>query len=287
MISVWSRGEPEKSMDEAILADLGDVVRRHPWWRARARLVGDLLRRLGILPPALVLDAGCGWGVTLDDLDRRGYAAHGLDVSPRALERLDRERPGRTLIEADLSRDWPDLAAGGPYDAVLALDVIEHLDDDRAALARLGRLVRPGGVVVVSVPALPELFSEFDAIQGHRRRYRPETLRSAFEGTGLDVASLFWWGGWMLPLLSRRSGRSRGRPGETPDAVYRRYLALPPWPGPWALRLAFALEHRRALDGALRRGTSLFAVARPIVADQAPGPNTSTAPETDDLTVSP
>ena len=59
--------------------------------------------------------------------------------------------------------------------------MIEHLDDDAAALASLGRLVRPGGTLIVSVPALPELFSEFDQVQGHRRRYQPDDLRAAFD----------------------------------------------------------------------------------------------------------
>lgn len=258
MIEVWLEGAAERQMPEAIVADLAHFVERHPWWRARSKLTSALLDRLGIRPPARVLDAGCGWGVTLEALERQGYQAIGLDVARRALERLD--RPGRSLIEADLTRDWP--APVEPFDAVLALDVIEHLDDDRAAVARLGRVVRPGGYLVLSVPALPELFSEFDAIQGHRRRYRPESLRDAFLGSGLEVDSIFWWGGWLVPMLRRQRRRPKARAAEAPEATYRRYLALPPWPAPWALRLGFALERRRALDGRLRSGTSLFAVAR-------------------------
>ena len=92
-----------------------------------------------------------------------------MDVSRRTLEQLD--RPDRNLVEADLTR--PIDRQVKPFDAVLALDVIEHLDDDRAAVARLGSLARPGGIVIVSVPALPEMYTEFDGIQGHRRRYLP------------------------------------------------------------------------------------------------------------------
>lgn len=258
-------------MDEAILADLADAVRRHPWWSARTRLVLGLLERLGVRAPARVLDAGCGWGVTLDALERRGFRAAGLDVSRRSLEAID--RPDRTLIEADLTRDWPGLERRGTFDAVLALDVIEHLDDDRDAVRRLARLARPGGVVVVSVPALPELFNEFDRIQGHRRRYRPETLRGAFDGSGLELESIFWWGSWLVPLLGRQRRRPHGRAGESAASVYRRYLELPIWPIPWAFRLAFAREHRQALEGRLRRGTSLFAVARRPATIRCDGPH--------------
>jgi SAM-dependent methyltransferase len=174
------------------------------------------------------------------------------------LERLD--RPGRALYLADLTRAFP--TGIEPFDAVLALDVIEHIDDDRGALARLADVVRPGGTVVVSVPALPEFFTEFDAVQGHRRRYTPETLRLAFSGSALEVERVFWWGRWLVPLLRRQRRTPKGRPGESAAETYRRYLTLPPWPGPLVMRLGFAREQSAALDGRLMTGTSLFAVGR-------------------------
>jgi SAM-dependent methyltransferase len=260
MIQVWSEGPADEHMPEAILVDLAAAIRRHPWWQARSSMTLALLDRLGVRPPARILDAGCGWGTTLDALERAGYQSSGMDISRRILERLDAERPGRDLFVADLTRDFPEGIS--PFDAVLALDVIEHIDDDRGAVRRLSSLVRPGGVLVVSVPALPDLFSEFDAIQGHRRRYVPDTLRAAFEGSPLDVERIFWWGRWMVPLLGRRRRKNRAKNGESTAETYRRYLGLPPWPGPLVMRLAFAWEQRRALDGTLETGTSLFAVAR-------------------------
>ena len=209
MIQRWSVGVADENMAEDILVDLAPMIRRHPWWHARAALTIHLLNQLGVKPPARILDAGCGWGVTLDRLERRGYLAVGMDISRRTLERLN--RPGRILIEADLTkpidRDVP------LHDVVLALDVIEHIDDDREAVHRLGTLVRPGGLVIVSVPALPDLFTEFDAIQGHRRRYLPETLRAAFADTGLELVRVFWWGSWLVPALRRQRARPRRTPG--------------------------------------------------------------------------
>jgi len=260
MITTWSAGLADENMAEDILVELAGIVRRHPWWKARTALTLALLEQLDVCPPAWICDAGCGWGSTLAGLERRGYRAVGVDISRAMLERLERERPGRDLIVADLTRPLPPGAGG--YDAVLALDVIEHIDEDRAAVERLGQLARNGGVVVVSVPALPDLYTEFDAIQGHRRRYLPETLRDAFAGTGLELESVFWWGSWLVPLLRRQRARPRARPGESVSAAYARYLKLPPWPAPLALRLGFALEHVWALSGRLSTGTSLFAVAR-------------------------
>ena len=237
MIVRWSSGDSAQAMAEDILTDLAPLIARHPWFQARAKMAVAVLKHMRLLAPARVLDAGCGWGLNLAALEKNGYHAAGLDISRRALERLD--RPERQLIKADLTQPLP---PGAPaYDAVLALDVIEHLDDDRAAVGRLAQLTRPGGAVVVSVPALPELFSEFDTVQGHRRRYTPDTLRPAFAS-------------------SRRKPAAPA--GASPAQVYRRYLTLPPWPGTWALRLIFALDQVRALRFDPRFGTSLFALAR-------------------------
>ena len=209
-----------------------------------------LLAQLDVYPPAWICDAGCGWGSTLAGLERRGYRAVGVDISRAMLERLERERPGRDLILADLTRPLPPGAGG--YDAVLALDVIEHIDDDRAAVERLGQLARPGGVVVVSVPALPDLYTEFDAIQGHRRRYLPDTLRDAFAGTGLELERVFWWGSWLVPLLRRQRARPReawrvgvGGLCSLPEAPS---LAGPPGPAAWLRARARPGPQRPAPD---------------------------------------
>ena len=258
MITRWSSGDPEQSMSEDILVGLWEPIRRHPWFRARARLGIAALRELGVEPPARVADVGCGYGLAFEALEQGGYRVTGLDVSRQTLERLD--RPGRELIEADLSRALP---PGAPqFDAVLAMEIVEHTDDDRAAVARLAELARPGGAVVITVPALPELFSEFDAATGHRRRYVPETLRQAFSGSGLQIERLLWWGSWLVPLLKLQRGHPRRRDGEPPAAIYQKYLKLPPWPVPWAFGVALAWEESRCLRGRLGRGTSLLALAR-------------------------
>ncbi len=116
---------------------------------------------------------------------------------------------------------------------------------------------------MLSVPARPDLFSEFDRIQCHRRRYLPETLGAAFKGSGLEVMQIFWWGAWMVPVLQRmRRGKpetSIGRP-----KTYADYLRIPPWPAPLAMKLLYRLEESRAWKGKLKTGTSLLAVARRI-----------------------
>jgi SAM-dependent methyltransferase len=257
MISTWSQGPVDANMPEAMLTDTLERVRRHPWWLARAKLALAVLKKHGLSPPASVADVGCGWGVNLEALEAAGYRVVGLDISRRVLELID--RPSRRLIEADINQPLP--AHHESHDALLALDVIEHLDDDRGAVNRLAGLLRPGGLAVLSVPALPELFSEFDRIQGHRRRYVPETLRAAFAGSGLAVRETFWWGAWMVPVL-RRMRRQQGRGSLTNSTTYADYLRLPPWPAAPVMKLMYSWEKGRTLRGRLRIGTSLFAVAK-------------------------
>ena len=144
--------------------------------------------------------------------------------------------------------------------------MIEHLDDDRAALANLGRLVRPGGIMIVSVPALPELFSEFDQVQGHRRRYQPERLSAAFDQTGMAIEQLFWWGSWLVPLFRARRRVLRPLPRNAPRDLPA-HLKLPPWPVPAVFAAAFAWEHHRALGGKTNLGTSVIAIAKKLRCD--------------------
>jgi len=257
MITTWSKGPADDNMPEAMLTETLGNVRRHPWWQARAKLALAVLRQNGLAPPAVVMDVGCGWGVNLDALEAAGFAVTGLDISRQILERID--RPARKLVEADLNQPLP--ATAGAADGLLVLDVIEHVDDDCGFLRRCAQLLRPGGIAVVSVPARPDLFSEFDRIQGHRRRYLPDRLQQAVANSGLEVQTIFWWGSWMVPVLRRMRGADAKAEAAKPK-TYAQYLRLPPWPAPWLMKLAYAWEQPRALGGTLRDGTSLFAVAR-------------------------
>lgn len=244
-------------MDEAILVALRGTVSRHPWWTARAALVLALLRQQMIFPPASIIEAGCGWGTNFERLEAAGYRMTGLDISRKTLAGLD--RADRQLIEADLARSLPE--SPPLYDCVLALDVIEHIDDDRRALRQLARLVRHSGCIILSVPALPELYSEFDEAQGHRRRYTMQSLVTCMQEAGLTVKDTLWWGQWMVELLRRRRMHKLGRPEDSTVDLYRRHLALPPWPAPWVMRLMFRIDCWRTLHRRNVIGTSLIAIA--------------------------
>ena len=256
-IEVWSRGDADTNMDQRILVRLAERVRAHPWWHSRTALARWLLRRERVLPPARLLDAGCGWGSTFLALESDGYRMTGSDISDQMLERLDASQ--RRLAVCDLTQAT---AVDETFEAVLAMDVIEHIDDDVAAARQLCRLLRPGGLLILSVPALPELYGEFDAIQGHRRRYTAETLKETLETAGFRGIRLWWWGQLIYYLIRHQRAQKKGLPGETPDQTYLRYLELPGYPLRWSMQAAFCVDRWLTRLGVCRTGTSLLAVAR-------------------------
>jgi 2-polyprenyl-3-methyl-5-hydroxy-6-metoxy-1,4-benzoquinol methylase len=255
VIETWSEGISGEGMPDAALVEGLELVRAHPWWLARARLALSLLRAEGIAPPASLIDVGCGWGVNLQALEAAGYRVSGLDASREILKLID--GPRRTLVQADLTQPFP--PTHERYEAGLMLDVLEHLDDDRGGLERVAQLIEPGGTLIVGVPALPELFSEFDEIQGHRRRYTDETLRAAFQGAGLTLKAVHWWGAWMVPTLKLMRLRKSSRTASPKS--YSDYLHVPPWPAALVMRGLYAIEGFGPILKRLPIGTSLLAIA--------------------------
>ena len=124
-------------------------------------------------PGARILDAGCGSGRTLDDLAGLGDAC-GVDVSPAAV-RAARARGHAAFVAAVEQLPFPDET----FDLVTCLDVVEHTPDDEATLAELRRVTRPGGRLLVTVPAYPRLWSAHDEANRHFRRYTRHTLVTA------------------------------------------------------------------------------------------------------------
>jgi 2-polyprenyl-3-methyl-5-hydroxy-6-metoxy-1,4-benzoquinol methylase len=188
-------------MDAGYSSFYGEVYRSHWWWRSREANVVRVLR--DHLPRrdghAKILDIGCGDGFIWPRLAEFGTVS-GIEPDP-ALVAPD--SPNRDRIEQAGLLDARSRAAD--HDLVLMLDVLEHIEDEAAAADRLANLLAPGGALLVTVPALPVLWSEFDRLARHYRRYTMTTLRAALERAGLDVVSLRYTFAWtVLPLFARR-----------------------------------------------------------------------------------
>jgi SAM-dependent methyltransferase len=172
-----------------------------------------------------VLEVGAGLGEFAAQFS--GLGRHVVtDVDPGAVAALARRFADRPEVEArrlDLAGD--SVEAGDLVSTVVAINVLEHIEDDRAALRSLASLVVPGGRVVMWVPGYQQLFGDFDRKVGHVRRYTPATLRDAFVGAGLDpldvrpvnlLGGVAWW------AMVRRG--KVGAPNPRLVSVYDRFV---------------------------------------------------------------
>lgn len=169
----------------------------HWWFVARRRIVCSLLTPL--LPPSRprILDVGCGMGSTLKALEDLGEAV-GADISEEALAACRRRgcRDVRLIGEQGLP------FAEGEFDAVLSLDVLEHIEDDRGALAEYLRVTKPGGILLLTVPAYRWLWSAHDDINHHRRRYLRRPLADLLLGAGWKIERLSYFCSYLFPLVA-------------------------------------------------------------------------------------
>jgi len=160
---------------------------------------------MGLPRDARILDAGCGTGSNTPALAVHGRV-FGVDASPIPLTLSGTPR----VVLAHLER-LP--YAGGSFDLVAALDLLEHLDDDAAGARELARVLTPGGKLLVFVPAFEQLWGLQDDVSHHRRRYTSYGLRSLLNRAGLRVRRLSYFNtALFVPIAAARLAMRVVRP---------------------------------------------------------------------------
>ena len=158
---------------------------------------------------ATVVEIGAGHGDLTERLAEDGHRVLATDLSPRCAERLRSRFAGHDLVSVQQGSLEAVVSDDGYATAVL-VNVLEHIEDDEKSLSRLASAVRPGGHVVVFVPAFEALYSDFDRRIGHVRRYRKRQLRAKVAAAGLEVVDLryvnslgmlAWW------VVAKKLGR--------------------------------------------------------------------------------
>jgi SAM-dependent methyltransferase len=186
-------------MHESEYGKIFELEKDHWWFEGRRRLLRLLLERHLPDRTARILDVGCGTGHHLIFLKDLGYTEPaGTDFSPIAIEFCRKLGLGDVHQGDAAGLGYADESFGG----ALAFDVLEHIDDDAAALREIRRVLRPGGRAIVTVPAFQALWSRHDEVLQHRRRYRFRDWPPLAEKAGLEIEDWSYFFFTVFPLVA-------------------------------------------------------------------------------------
>lgn len=242
-------------MERAVYDRMAEIDRDHWWFVGRRRIVETLLDRFRPKPgPLRILEVGCGTGSNITLLERFGEV-DAIEPDDHARE-FAAERTGLAIRGGYL----PDgvVLEDGHYDLIVLLDVLEHIPEDRASLGVLRRKLAPGGRLLLTVPAIPRLWSAHDVAHHHQRRYTMAKLEQVVHGAGFRTVHRTHFNSLLLPvviavrLLKRLSGGKGGDDDALPSPLANRALAG-----------LFGWERHAAVRGLLPLGISIGLVAEP------------------------
>jgi len=238
-------------MERIVYDRMAELDERHWWYRARRDILGELIRREISLPAeARILEVGCGTGHNLPMLGAFGHV-DAIEIDEAARE-IASHRLGHPVMNAPL----PELSGvgSGNYDLIAILDVLEHIEADREALVSLASKLRPGGGILITVPAHPWRWSAHDVVNHHHRRYTRRTLRAVVAEAELKLEMMSWFNSLLFPLAAaaRLAGRITGK--EDSDDK------LPPAPINSLFEAVFGLERYAIGRVPFPPGVSLAAI---------------------------
>ena len=238
-------------MERVVYQQMAELDDRHWWYRARRRILAELIRReVHPAPDARILEIGCGTGHNLAMLSGFGHV-DGLELDDEAAA-LSEKRLGRKVLRSPL----PELAGvRKKYDLIGAFDVIEHIEDDHAALAAIATKLKPGGKFMMTVPAHPWMWTAHDVANHHKRRYSKRALRALITGSPMRLEKIGYFNSLLFPIAITERAASKLRGKDNGD------VSLPPAPLNRALEAVFASERYLVGRLPLPPGLSLFAVA--------------------------
>lgn len=194
-------------MSDDLLNTFFEVETKHWWWVARKKIVVNLLKKYLKNTDNLILDAGCGTGAGILYLQQFGDV-YGVDLSPKAVDFC--KKRGITKVKIGDVSDLP--FKDNFFDLVCLMDVIEHVSNDKLIIKEMCRVLKKGGILLMTLPALPFIYSKHDKEQGHFRRYSKQDLDKIFEGSGFKKMKVSYFNIFLsspiivIRLLSKLGG---------------------------------------------------------------------------------
>jgi SAM-dependent methyltransferase len=177
----------------------------HWWFVARRQIVRDLVLAGNADRTCSILEVGSSAGLLMTKLLRDGYTrVDGIDTSPDAIERCRDAGLNAQIMDAQR------LSFGDQsMDLITASDVLEHLEDERGALLEWRRVLKPGGLLIVFVPAFQFLWTAHDVANKHYRRYDRKGLLRALQGAGFEIERSSYWNAFLFPPVAAVRGLKR------------------------------------------------------------------------------
>jgi SAM-dependent methyltransferase len=184
-------------MQEQFESHYHNIESSHWWFVARRQAVHDVMVKIHPGSAARILEIGCSGGLLMEQLRREGFGqVQGIDISEAAIELCGRKGLSAQVMDAQRPT-LPDAS----FDFVIASDVLEHLADDIGALREWRRILKPGGSLLVFVPAFMFLWTAHDVANRHHRRYRAPELNDRMRAAGFIIQRSCYWLAFLFPAI--------------------------------------------------------------------------------------
>ena len=242
-------------MRQDLYAELYQIENNHWWHHHKRALVHQMITHF-CPEKGKVLDVGAGTGKMLQELKQSGWQIFGIDTHQEAIKQSKRRDIPIQLIDiAKQSLPYQD----NSFDLVIALDTLEHIANDKKAIKEINRVIKPAGIIILTVPAYQWLFCYWDKMLGHYRRYSSKTLKRLVNNSGLEILFLSYFFSYLLlPTVITRLIRTILRQKKVSDFKITplNWLVVP------FLKLLSKIERSFLKSVSLPFGSSLICIAR-------------------------
>ena len=175
-------------------------LEKNNWlFRVRRNLIYSIFKEYNINSGMRILDYGCGSGFIVGQLQARGYDVHGTDISGEAIEYGTSQGIRNLQTTSGIQVDFPDES----FDLILAMDVVEHINEDNLVIKELERLLRPNGRIIITVPAYQWMWGVQDEVSHHFRRYSMNSITKLLSNfSNLSILRKTYFNTFLFPAVA-------------------------------------------------------------------------------------